>query len=200
VGIGRAGCLIKRFGEVGKSQMSEDILNFEEHRRRRDENASLVRCARCGKMILATATTCAECGVHFQGEAQDFLHPSACPRIGQRKDRKVIYLYYGGTLQARAMALMGRKMEAAQALEGKFSAEGLASMAGEEGSAEMALAKSLADRIEEGEAVRHWAKVGASVVNAMSNVEFDEELPAFDQGTLAILRVAFGQPTLQCTG
>ena len=27
-------------------------------------------------------------------------------RIGQRRDCKVIYLYYGGTLQARAMALM----------------------------------------------------------------------------------------------
>ena len=40
-------------------------------------------------------------------------------RIGQRKDCKVIYLYYGGTLQARAMSLMGKKMEAAQALEGK---------------------------------------------------------------------------------
>jgi hypothetical protein len=30
-------------------------------------------------MILATATTCAECGVHFQGEAQGFLHSSECP-------------------------------------------------------------------------------------------------------------------------
>jgi hypothetical protein len=59
--------------------MSEEILSFEEHRRRRDENASLVRCARCGKMILATATTCAECGVHIQGEAQDFLHLSETP-------------------------------------------------------------------------------------------------------------------------
>jgi SNF2 family DNA or RNA helicase len=118
-------------------------------------------------------------------------------RIGQRKDCKVIYLFYGGTLQARAMALMGKKMEAAQALEGKFSAEGLASMAGEEGSAEMALAKSLADRIEEGDATRHWAKVGASVASAVRNVELDEELPAFDEGTLAKLRAAFGQPQLQ---
>jgi hypothetical protein len=101
-------------------------------------------------------------------------------RIGQRKDCKVIFLYYGGTLQAREMSLMGKKMEAAQALEGKFSAEGLASMAGEEGSAEMALAKSLADRIDEGEAARHWAKVGAAVLNAMQGIEFDDDIPAFD--------------------
>ncbi len=63
--------------------MDDDILSFEEQRRRRDENASLVRCARCGKMILATATRCSECGVHFQGEAQDHLHPSERPTGGR---------------------------------------------------------------------------------------------------------------------
>lgn len=52
--------------------MSDEPLSFEEHRRRREENASTVRCARCQKWIVATATRCPECGVHFQGEAQDF--------------------------------------------------------------------------------------------------------------------------------
>ena len=52
--------------------MSEGPLNFEEQRRRREENASTVRCARCRKWIVATATKCPECGVHFRGEAQDF--------------------------------------------------------------------------------------------------------------------------------
>ena len=56
--------------------MSDQPLNFEEHRRRRDENASTVRCARCGKWIAATVTKCPECGVNFQGEAQYFTHPS----------------------------------------------------------------------------------------------------------------------------
>jgi uncharacterized C2H2 Zn-finger protein len=62
--------------------VSDDVLSFEDYRRRRDENASLVRCARCGKRILATLTRCPECGVHFQGEAQDYLHPSE--RAGSR--------------------------------------------------------------------------------------------------------------------
>jgi predicted amidophosphoribosyltransferase len=62
--------------------MGDDILRFEDHRRRQDENASLVRCARCGKLILATATRCSECGVHFQGEAQDYLHSSERPSSG----------------------------------------------------------------------------------------------------------------------
>jgi hypothetical protein len=56
--------------------MSDDTLSFEEARRKRDENPSLVRCARCGKTIVATVTRCPECGVHFQGEAQEFAHPS----------------------------------------------------------------------------------------------------------------------------
>ena len=59
--------------------MDDEILSFEEHRARREDNASLVRCARCGKTILATASRCPECGVHFQGEAQDFLHPDERP-------------------------------------------------------------------------------------------------------------------------
>ena len=55
--------------------MGDDILSFEDHRRHRDDD-DLVRCARCGKKILATVLRCPECGVHFQGEAQDFSHPS----------------------------------------------------------------------------------------------------------------------------
>src|SRR5579864_2857292 len=53
-------------------------------------------------------------------------------RIGQTKACKVHYLYYVSSLQERAMTLMGRKLEAAEALEGKFSAEGLAAMAGDD--------------------------------------------------------------------
>jgi hypothetical protein len=60
--------------------MGDEIFGLEEHRRRREENASLVRCARCGKLILASAVRCLECGVHFKGEAQDYLHPSERPQ------------------------------------------------------------------------------------------------------------------------
>jgi predicted amidophosphoribosyltransferase len=63
--------------------MSDDPLSFEQHRRRREENASLVRCARCGKSILVTLTRCPQCGVHFQGEAQDFSHESEQPAAGR---------------------------------------------------------------------------------------------------------------------
>jgi len=56
--------------------MSEEPLSFEEHRRRRDENASAVQRVKCRKWIVATATRCPECGIHFLGEAQEFSFPS----------------------------------------------------------------------------------------------------------------------------
>ena len=37
---------------------------------------AVLRCARCGKLIVSTVIKCPECGIHFQGEAQDFVHPS----------------------------------------------------------------------------------------------------------------------------
>lgn len=80
-------------------------------------------------------------------------------RIGQSKACRVVYLYYEGTMQDRAVALMGKKLTAAQALEGKFSSEGLVAMAGEDANVEIALARSLVSRMDEGDARRLWSKV-----------------------------------------
>lgn len=80
-------------------------------------------------------------------------------RIGQKKECRVVYLYYEGTMQDRAITLMGKKLTAAQALEGKFSSEGLAAMAGEDANMEIALARSLVERLDEGDARRLWTKV-----------------------------------------
>ncbi len=53
--------------------MSDNHLNFEAHRRRRDANADLVPCAKCKRRIPALTTRCPECGVHFNGAAEDFV-------------------------------------------------------------------------------------------------------------------------------
>jgi tape measure domain-containing protein len=82
-------------------------------------------------------------------------------RIGQTKPCRIVYFYYDDTMQSRAMALMGRKLTAAQALEGKFSSEGLAALAGEDTSVELALARSLVNRMDDGDARRIWNKVTA---------------------------------------
>jgi hypothetical protein len=38
------------------------------------------------------------------------------------------------------------------------------------------------------------------VRNAVRDIEFDDDIPAFDEGTLAMLKAEFGQPVLQITG
>jgi hypothetical protein len=82
-------------------------------------------------------------------------------RIGQKKDCRTYYFYYNDTMQARAMTLMGKKLTASTAIEGKFSSEGLAAMAGDEGALEMALAKSLAEKLDDLDVGRTWEKLGA---------------------------------------
>ncbi len=56
------------------------------------------------------------------------------------------------------MNLMSKKMAAAQALEGEFSADGLAAMAGED-NLQMALAKNLSEQIDDADMQRSWSKV-----------------------------------------
>ena len=79
-------------------------------------------------------------------------------RIGQKCPCRVYFLYYKETMQARAMALMAQKLDASLALEGQFSAEGLAAMSAESGSLTMELASSLVDTIDFGDAERVWEK------------------------------------------
>ena len=83
-------------------------------------------------------------------------------RIGQRHPCHVYYLYYQETMQARAMGLMAQKLDASLALEGQFSAEGLAAMSSDSGSLTMELAKSLVENIDFGDAERAWEKLSTA--------------------------------------
>jgi len=79
-------------------------------------------------------------------------------RIGQDRDVKVYYLFYKGTIQEKALQLMGSKMEASLAIEGKFSEEGLMAMAqGEDMST--ALAKALVEGINVEGAEDIWRNI-----------------------------------------
>jgi SNF2 family DNA or RNA helicase len=79
-------------------------------------------------------------------------------RIGQTEICRIVYFHYQDTMQERAMALMGKKLTAAQALEGSFSSEGLVAMAGEDANVEIALARSLVEHMDEGDVRRHWSR------------------------------------------
>ena len=50
-------------------------------------------------------------------------------RLNQTEDCKVIYMAYENTLQAAALEIMAEKQAAASAIQGKFSVDGLTSMA-----------------------------------------------------------------------
>lgn len=85
-------------------------------------------------------------------------------RIGQKKECRTKYWFYANTMQERAMMLMGQKLTASQAIEGKFSTEGLVAMAGDDGgSIEMELAKSLVDKCSLN-ACRAWERITTSAM------------------------------------
>ena len=86
-------------------------------------------------------------------------------RIGQSEDCRVYYLHYAGTMQARAMELIARKMYAASQLDGDLSVEGLVSMSDEQSSA-MALARSISENLADTDISRNWSKIGAAQVKA----------------------------------
>ncbi len=96
-------------------------------------------------------------------------------RHGQRHPCRVFYLYYRETMQARAMGLMAQKLDASLALEGQFSAEGLAAMSADSGSLTMELAKSLVENIDFGDAERVWEKLSAEKPVADNALADDDE-------------------------
>lgn len=64
-------------------------------------------------------------------------------RIGQRRPVRVVYLAYRGTLQARALALVAKKLQASLAIEGELPEDGLASFGDNGQNLMLALARSL---------------------------------------------------------
>jgi hypothetical protein len=109
-------------------------------------------------------------------------------RIGQPLDCRVYYLYYRGTMQQKAMQLMSRKMAASQALEGEFSEDGLAAMAGED-NMQMALAKQLSQRISESDMQRNWGKVKSGSKKKAGSSKHDTLLPE-DQKRVNVVTAA----------
>jgi hypothetical protein len=76
-------------------------------------------------------------------------------RIGQDKPVRIHYLHYQGTMQERALELVGKKLSASLAIEGKLTGEGLASLcAGEDMTLMLAGALVEGNRIEGAESVR----------------------------------------------
>jgi hypothetical protein len=77
-------------------------------------------------------------------------------RLTQWADCKVLYACYEGTMQQHCLEHMARKQQASESIEGDFSTEGLKALCGEDGSIELALARTLVERLDQD---RGWQKV-----------------------------------------
>jgi len=80
-------------------------------------------------------------------------------RLIQWMKCRVYYLAYADTMQQKAMHFIARKMAAATQLDGDLSVEGLTAL-DSEGSAQMALARSISSGIDDHDIARQWAKIG----------------------------------------
>ena len=96
-------------------------------------------------------------------------------RIGQDKDVKVYYLFYDSTMQERALQLMGSKLEASLAIEGKFSEEGLLAMtAGEDMTT--AMAKALVEGLDVEGIEQIWSKLNKSNIPSPEEEKIENKL------------------------
>ena len=92
-------------------------------------------------------------------------------RLGQKHDVKVMFFTYMGTIQETALQLIGKKLEASMALEGKFSEEGLMAMtSGDDMST--ALAKALVHGLSDTEGVENiWKNINAKSKGSAVNID-----------------------------
>ncbi len=88
-------------------------------------------------------------------------------RIGQTEPCRTIYLAYEGTMQCRALSIMGQKLVASESIEGKFSTEGLAALIGDDMSMEVALARSLVAKLEEADVRTVWQREASRVIQTV---------------------------------
>lgn len=102
-------------------------------------------------------------------------------RIGQRETCRNFYLHYADTMQARALSLMGKKLVASTSIEGKFTSEGLAALAGDEGTLEVALAKSLVERLDDCQVGRAWGKLGQTITESAALITETPQLITNDE-------------------
>ena len=63
-------------------------IDFESHKRERDMDPNRVRCAHCGGWILSREKRCPKCGVHFLGEAFQFVHEPSDELVAERDTRR----------------------------------------------------------------------------------------------------------------
>ncbi len=88
-------------------------------------------------------------------------------RLSQTKDIEVYFMYYTGTIQEQALSLMATKLQASQAIEGKFSEEGLHAMSNNED-----LLTQIASSVVEG--IRHTVDIQVFEKNSSMRTQSED--------------------------
>ncbi|NJD66861.1 MAG: ATP-dependent helicase [Chloroflexi bacterium] len=91
-------------------------------------------------------------------------------RIGQRRPVRVVYLAYRGTLQAQALTLVARKLQASLAIEGELPEDGLASFGDDGEDMLLALARSLTGNAEESDEGLEALFVSAQAAESLDSI------------------------------
>lgn len=95
-------------------------------------------------------------------------------RLGQTRACRVVYLVYEHTMQEAALTLMGRKMEAALALEGRLSLAGLQSLGASDSSND--LARVLAEGLPDGtDASAIWQATSNDVLHLAPSISLGDQ-------------------------
>jgi len=103
-------------------------------------------------------------------------------RIGQKHPVEVRFFAYSGTMQEVCLRLMGKKLLVALAMEGKFTADGLQAIDGDDDML-TAMARELVQNNGIGESADNlWRRVGAFLPTSGQH-ESINELPAVSQGS-----------------
>jgi hypothetical protein len=102
-------------------------------------------------------------------------------RIGQRQPVRVKFLCYQGTMQAKCLRLMGKKLLVALAMEGKFAGEGLQSL-DEDDDMLTSMAKELVEKSGIGESADAvWKQLNAEHQRLFpTRQETGDAMPALD--------------------
>jgi len=102
-------------------------------------------------------------------------------RIGQDKPVRIHYLHYQGTMQERALELVGKKLSASLAIEGKLTSDGLASLsAGEDMTLMLARALVEGTKIDGAESV--WRSMNSRRAVPKSSLSRAENVIQLWQG------------------
>jgi len=86
-------------------------VDFTKHKQLIENDPNRVRCAHCGAWVASRSSRCPKCGVHFKGEAFQFVHPSdelEAERAARARRMRIVAVIIGLLFAAGVIAFFAR--------------------------------------------------------------------------------------------